>query len=84
MLNRASLLAVATVVISILFTGCSGSDNRNADDPPDPPPGPAVTTCVNGDAGGFACSGIDLNARLPLSAMQLGTPTSTQSKLASG
>lgn len=38
--------------------------------PPPPPPPPSLSTgpevCTDGDAGGFACSGVDLRARLPI------------------
>jgi len=75
MMNRVLSLAISAVAISLLIAGCSGSGNGNGNGnvPPMPPPAPAVTTCVNGAAGGFSCSGIDLNANVALAAMQVGT-----------
>ncbi len=53
--------------------GGSSSDFTSGPPPPPPPPPPALGTgpdvCTDGDAGGFACSGVDLRSRLPISAM---------------
>jgi choice-of-anchor B domain-containing protein len=52
--------------------GGSGGDFATAPPPPASPPPPLSTgpeTCTGGNAGGFACSGVDLRARLPIEAM---------------
>jgi choice-of-anchor B domain-containing protein len=59
-----------------LLSGCGGGSGGGftaAPPPSPPPPPPALSTgpevCTGGNAGGFACSGVDLRSRLPVSAM---------------
>ncbi len=63
----------AWLLMSLSACGGSGSYSSEPTPPPAPPPPPALSTgpalCTGGDAGGFACSGVDLRARLPISAM---------------
>ena len=64
--------------LALALSACGGSGGSDftsgppAPPPPSPPP-PALSTgpevCTDGDAGGFACSGVDLRSRLPISAM---------------
>lgn len=55
----------------LCLTSCGGSGS--AGDGPGPTPPPALSTgpalCTAGSAGGFACSGISLRARVPLTSM---------------
>ena len=57
--------------LALLISGCGGGSSGSLTTGPPPPPalstGPEV--CTDGDAGGFACSGVDLRSRLPISAM---------------
>jgi choice-of-anchor B domain-containing protein len=56
-----------------MTAACGGSSSGPATGPPPPPPPPSLSTgpevCSGGEAGGFACSGVDLRARLPISEM---------------
>ena len=66
-------LAGLTFFLSACGGGSSGGLTAGPPAPPAPPPPPSLSTgaevCTNGDAGGFACSGVDLRARLPISDM---------------
>jgi choice-of-anchor B domain-containing protein len=70
-----ALNGIAWLVASLSACGGgSGGDFATAPPPPaSPPPPPALSTgpevCAGGNAGGFACAGVDLRARLPISAM---------------
>ena len=61
--------------LALLLSACGGgsSGGLTTGPPPPPPPPPALGTgpevCADGDAGGFACSGVDLRARVPINAM---------------
>jgi len=63
---------LAGLHLSLSACGGSGGDYSSGPPPPPPPP-PALGTgpaaCTGGDAGGFACSGVDLRSRLPIAAM---------------
>ena len=69
------LLAISGLAGSLLsLSACGGSSGDYSSGPPPlPPPPPALgtgpATCTDGDAGGFACSGVDLRSRLPIAAM---------------
>ena len=59
----------------LLLSACGGgsSDGQATGPSPSPTPSPSLSTgpetCTDGNAGGFACSGVDLRARLPISDM---------------
>ena len=64
--------------LALFLSACSGGSSSGPTSgpsplPPPPPPPPSLSTgpevCVDGDAGGFACNGVDMRARLPISAM---------------
>ena len=72
-------LAVLTGLMGLasMMSACGGGSSGGLATgptvPPPPPPPPALSigpeVCTDGDAGGFACSGVDLRARLPIAAM---------------
>ena len=65
--------------LGLVLSACGGNISSDftsgppAPPPPPPPPPPTLSTgpevCTDGDAGGFACSGVDLRSRLPIDAM---------------
>ncbi len=65
--------AVLALLLSACGGGSSGGLTTGPSVPPPPPPPPGLSTgpevCADGNAGGFACSGVDLRARLPIAAM---------------
>jgi choice-of-anchor B domain-containing protein len=68
-----ALTGFAWLLASLSACG-GGDDDFTAPPPPSPPPPPpglstGPASCTGGNAGGFACSGVDLRARLPISAM---------------
>ncbi len=69
------LLAVPGLAwLALSLSACGGgSSDFTSGPPPTPPPPPALGTgpeaCTDGDAGGFACAGVDLRSRLPIAAM---------------
>lgn len=75
-MTRAAILSTAALSLTLALTACGGGgggDGGTAPAPtaPDPPPtrstGPGE--CVAGEAGGFACSGVSLAARVPIAGM---------------
>ena len=69
-------LAGLALILSACGGGSSGGLSTGSSPPPPPPPPPSPPslstgpeTCSDGVAGGFACSGVDLRARLPVSDM---------------
>lgn len=62
----------ALLCLTLVTAACGGGGGNGADPgpaPPEPGLGTGPASCVGGDAGGFACSGVSLRARLPLAAM---------------
>jgi choice-of-anchor B domain-containing protein len=63
----------AWLLMSLSACGGGSGYGSSPPAPPPPPPPPGLSTgpdvCTAGDAGGFACSGVDLRSRLPISAM---------------
>ncbi len=73
---KRSLAAYALAWPALLLSACGGgSGDFTSGPPPSPPPPPPPAlgtgpeTCTDGDAGGFACSGVDLRSRLAIAAM---------------
>ena len=70
MKRQAGLPGLAWLTLSL--AACGGSSGGPTTGPPPPPP-PSLSTgpeaCTGGDAGGFACSGIDLRSRVPINEM---------------
>jgi choice-of-anchor B domain-containing protein len=69
-------LAGLALILSACGGGSNGGLSTGSSPPPPPPPPPSPPslstgpeTCSDGVAGGFACSGVDLRARLPVSDM---------------
>lgn len=67
------LAATGCAWLVTALSACGGGSGDPTPVPPPPPPPPVLSTgpavCNGGDAGGFACSGVDLRSRLPISAM---------------
>jgi choice-of-anchor B domain-containing protein len=67
--NRQPIVALS-VIVSLVLGACGGSGGGiSGENPPAPPPGGGLSTgpaaCADGNAGGFACSGVALRARVP-------------------
>lgn len=73
----------SVLLVLIALAGCGGGSDSSTSTPPPPDPAPDSTQepsptglsagpepCVNGSAGDFACSGIDLRSRVPLEDME--------------
>ncbi|MDZ7685727.1 MAG: choice-of-anchor B family protein [Gammaproteobacteria bacterium] len=70
---------LALLLLLITLAGCGGGGNSSTPPPPEPTPAPTPEppglntgpeACVNGSAGDFACSGVDLRSRVPLEDME--------------
>jgi len=75
-MTRAAILSTAALSLTLALTACGGGgggDGGTAPAPAAPEPPPTLSTgpdeCVAGEAGGFACSGVSLAARVPIAGM---------------